>query len=226
MKGYRLIRFLDHLLVRIVARVEATGLEKLPARGAYIATANHLGVLDPLLVYDQIDRRDIIMLVAEKYRRFALARWLVKSVDAIYVERFSADFAVMRQVLERLSEGWAMIIAPEGTRSKSGQLLPGRSGAAYLAAKSGVPVVPVAVTGTEDRKMLAHLKRLRRSPIKVVVGDAYTLPPLPREGRDQALKQYTDEIMCRIAVLLPEEYRGVYKEHPMLKDMLITMKSG
>jgi 1-acyl-sn-glycerol-3-phosphate acyltransferase len=216
--GYRLIRTLDRLLVRLVTRLEVTGLDNLPASGAYIAAANHLGVLDPVLAYNLLDRRDIIMLVAEKYRRYALARWLVRSLDAIYVERFSADFAVMRQVLERLKKGWALIIAPEGTRSKSGRLLPGRSGAAYLAAKSGVPVVPVGVIGTGDDSMIAHLKCFRRVPVRIVVGEAFTLPPLPREGRDRVLTQYTDEIMCRIAALLPEEYRGVYSGHPMLDE--------
>ena len=219
--GYSLIRFFGRLLVRLVTRIEVSGIERLPATGAYIATGNHLGVLDPILVYHLLDRRDIIMLVAEKYRRYAMARWLVKSADAIYVERFSSDFAVMRQVLERLKRGWAMIIAPEGTRSKTGGLLRGRSGAAYLAAKSGAPVLPVGVIGTEDKAMLAYLKRFRRAPVKIIVGEAYTLPPLPKEGRDQVLQQYTDEIMCRIAALLPKDYRGVYADHPMLKEMLI-----
>jgi 1-acyl-sn-glycerol-3-phosphate acyltransferase len=220
--GYSLIRFFGRLLVRLVTRIEVSGIERLPATGAYIATGNHLGVLDPILVYHLLDRRDIIMLVAEKYRRYAMARWLVKSADAIYVERFSSDFAVMRQVLERLKRGWAMIIAPEGTRSKTGGLLRGRSGAAYLAAKSGAPVLPVGVIGTEDKAMLAYLKRFRRAPVKIIVGEAYTLPPLPKEGRDQVLQQYTDEIMCRIAALLPKDYRGVYADHPMLMEMLIT----
>jgi 1-acyl-sn-glycerol-3-phosphate acyltransferase len=220
--GYSLIRFFGRLLVRLVTRIEVSGIERLPATGAYIATGNHLGVLDPILVYHLLDRRDIIMLVAEKYRRYAMARWLVKSADAIYVERFSSDFAVMRQVLVRLKRGWAMIIAPEGTRSKTGGLLRGRSGAAYLAAKSGAPVLPVGVIGTEDKAMLAYLKRFRRAPVKIIVGEAYTLPPLPKEGRDQVLQQYTDEIMCRIAALLPKDYRGVYADHPMLMEMLIT----
>lgn len=217
---YRLIRFLARLLVRTLVRLEVEGLERVPREGAFIATGNHLGVLDPVLVYDLLDRRDIIMLVAEKYRRYALARWLVKNVDAIFVERFSGDFAVMREVLSRLKAGGALIIAPEGTRSKSGGLQAGRSGAAYLAAKAQVPVLPVAVTGSEDHRLLDSLKHLRRTPVNVCIGKLFSLPSLPAEDRDSALQRYTDEIMCQIAALLPPEYRGVYANHPRVKELL------
>lgn len=218
--AYRLIRFLDRLLVQALTRLEVQGLERIPKTGTFIAVGNHLGVLDPVLVYYLLDRRDIIMLVAEKYHRYALARWLVKSVDAIYVERFSADFAVMREVLARLKAGGALIIAPEGTCSKTGGLQMGRLGAAYLAAKAQVPVLPVAVIGTEDKKLIASLKRLRRAPVTIRVGRIFYLPPLPRDNREQALQRYTDEIMCQIASLLPPEYRGIYADHPRLMEIL------
>lgn len=217
---YRVIRILDRWLVRMLTRLEVEGFERVPREGAYIATGNHLGVLDPVLVYYLLDRRDIIMLVAEKYRRFTLARWLVKSVDAIFVERFSADFAVMREVLTRLRAGGVLIIAPEGTRSKSGGLQAGRSGAAYLAAKAQVPVLPVAVIGSEDQRLFASLKRLRRALVTIRIGEMFFLPPLPGEDREVALRRYTDEIMCRIAALLPPEYHGVYADHPRLKEIL------
>lgn len=220
---YRVIRILDSMLVRMLTRLEVEGFERVPKEGAYIATGNHLGFLDPILVYYLLDRQDIIMLVAEKYRRYALARWLVKSVDAIFVERFSADFAVMREVLSRLRAGGVLIIAPEGTRSKSGGLQAGRSGAAYLAAKAQVPVLPVAVIGSEDYRLIASLKRLRRVPITIKIGEAFSLPPLPPVDREAALQRYSDEIMCRIAALLPPEYRGVYADHPRLREILENM---
>jgi 1-acyl-sn-glycerol-3-phosphate acyltransferase len=80
--------------------------------------------------------------------------------------------------------------------------------------------VPVAITGTEDKALFGSIKRFRRAHITVTAGPAFTLPPLPRENRDEALKQYTDEIMCRIAALLPEKYRGVYANHQRLKELL------
>ncbi|HJZ04391.1 MAG TPA: hypothetical protein VJ327_00830, partial [Patescibacteria group bacterium] len=96
----------------------------------------------------------------------------------------------------------------------------GKPGVAYLAARSGFPVVPVAITGTEDKVILGNLKRLRKSTIILTGGEPFIIPPLPNKNRDEALQNYTDEIMCRIAALLAERYRGVYAEHPRLKEIL------
>ena len=108
----------------------------------------------------------------------------------------------------------------EGTRSKTEALQEGKMGVAFLASKSGFPVLPVAVTGTEDRGVLENLKRLRRSRIMVTAGDLFYIQIPPGKGREQAMRSATDEIMCRIAVNLPEKYRGVYADHPRLKELL------
>jgi 1-acyl-sn-glycerol-3-phosphate acyltransferase len=196
------------------------GMENLPRGGAYIAAANHLGVLDPVLVYYLLDRQDIILIIAEKHSKYAFTRWLVRSLDAIYIDRFNADMAVMREVLKRLRKGGVLVIAPEGTRSRSGTLLEGRPGTSFLAAKTGVPIIPVGATGTEDRLFLANLKRLRRTPVRVSIGESFRLPSLPKADREATLQADTTEIMCRIAALLPEEYRGVYADHPRLQELL------
>jgi 1-acyl-sn-glycerol-3-phosphate acyltransferase len=78
----------------------------------------------------------------------------------------------------------------------------------------------VSITGTEDRLILSNLKQFKRSPVRVVFGDPLRFSPVPREGREQVLEGYTDEIMCQIAAMLPEEYRGVYKDYPRLKQLL------
>jgi 1-acyl-sn-glycerol-3-phosphate acyltransferase len=224
--SYSLIRFLIRLLVPLVMRLEVIGKENLPAGGAYIAAANHLGVLDPVLVYYLLDRQDIILIIAEKHSKYAFVRWLVRSLDAIYIDRYNADMAVMRQVLKRLRKGEVLVIAPEGTRSRSGTLLEGRQGASYLAAKAGVPIIPVGGVGTEDRFFLTNLKRLRRTRVTVRIGNPFRLPSLPKEGREEALLADTVEIMCRIAALLPPEYRGVYADHPRLQELLLQEAPG
>jgi 1-acyl-sn-glycerol-3-phosphate acyltransferase len=99
-------------------------------------------------------------------------------------------------------------------------LIEGKPGVAYLAARSGFPVVAVAITGTEDKVVLGNLKRLRKSTIILTGGEPFIIPPLPNKNRNEALQKYTDEIMCQIAALLPERYRGVYAEHPRLKELL------
>jgi len=121
-----------------------------------------------------------------------------------------------------MDEGKNLVIAPEGTRSRVGSLIEGKPGVSYLATRLGQPIIPVAIAGTEDKVIFGNLKRLRRSHIVLKAGPAFSLPPLPRENRDAVLKQYTDEIMCRIAVMLPEKNRGVYKDHPRLKELMNT----
>ncbi len=218
--GYRLARLIIMLLFRLIARVRVIGRENVPVQGAFIAASNHIGRLDAPLVYYLLNRKDILLMVAEKYRSSAFFRWFVKALDAIWIDRFNADFTAMRAVLNRLKQGWVVVLAPEGTRSVSGKLDEAHPGASYLASKSGVPVVPVAVIGTHDPEVLAELCRLRRLDITIRIGKPLAFPPVKGVDREAALEAYTDEIMCQIAALLPDEMRGVYADHPRLRELL------
>lgn len=219
---FRIARALIRLVFRLVAHIEVEGSENVPRSGGLIAVTNHIGRLDPGLAYVLIDRDDIIMLVAEKYRETAIFRWLTWAIDGIWVDRFNADFNAVRACLRRLKRGGMMVIAPEGTRSPTGSLIPARSGAGYLAMKSGAPILPAAVIGTEDAVVKARLRRLRRIKIHVRFGEPFHLRPLVAAERDRALEAYDDEIMCRIAALLPPDRRGVYVDHPRLKELLTS----
>lgn len=217
---YRLIRRLINFLIILLARVNVEGIENLPATGGYIVVANHLGRMDIPLVYYLLKRDDVILLVAEKYRQYGIVRWLVKRLNALWLDRFSADFKALRQTLDRLNAGGVLVIAPEGTRSPTGALIEGKAGAGYLAAKSGLPLVPVAVTGTEDKLVKSQLKRFKRLKINVRVGKPFQLLFSSGRNREALLRNATDEIMCQIAALLPEAYRGVYSGHPRLNELL------
>ena len=216
----RIVRFLNRVLVKSILDIKLYNIDTAPRQGALIVAGNHLGVLDAMIVFSVIDERDYIVMVAEYHKNYAFRRWLASIVGAIFVDRYQADFAALREVMKRLNQGGILIISPEGTRSKTGGLLIGQPGTAYLAAKTGVPVLPVSIVGSEDRLLMANLKRLRRSPAKVVFGETISFAPVSREGREEALQEYTDEIMCQIAALLPEEYRGVYADHPRLMQLL------
>jgi 1-acyl-sn-glycerol-3-phosphate acyltransferase len=111
------------------------------------------------------------------------------------------------------------VIAPEGTRSKVEALQEARPGVAYFASKTGMPVIPIALTGTEDRVVKDNLKHFRRSKIVVRAGKPFVLPSLRGQDRDVALEAATTEIMCQIGAMLPEKYRGYYAEHPRLKEL-------
>jgi len=185
-----------------------------------ILAANHTGILDILMVYFGIDRTDLFIPVAEKFEKIGWIRWLGKHLNFLFVDRFNPDLKALRKMIALMEEGKCLVIAPEGTRSPAGSLAEGKPGVAYLAARSGFPVVPVAITGTADEAVLSNVKRFRKSNITLTGGKQFTIPPLPNKDRDATLQKYTDEIMCQIAVLLPEKYRGFYVEHPRLRELL------
>jgi 1-acyl-sn-glycerol-3-phosphate acyltransferase len=205
--------------MRIITKIEVNGREKLPT-GNVIIAANHLGRLDTAVLLCIMDREDIIMPVAEKYKNHPLYGAIGRAANAIWLNRFEADYSALRQILERMKQGGMLVIAPEGTRSKTEALQEGKMGVAFLSAKSGYPVLPVAITGTEDRRVVENLKRFRRSKITVTAGDLFQVHLPPGKGREEAMRHATDEIMCRIGAMLPENYRGVYVDHPRLKELL------
>lgn len=220
---YRIARFVVSLIVGLLARVEVHGLEKVKGiQGNAIVASNHIGRLDAALVYHVLDRDNVNMLVAEKYQANPVYRWFAKALDAYFVDRFHADLNAVRFCLRRLKEGHILVLAPEGTRSKTGMLIEAKPGTSYIAARSGAVIVPVALTGSEDYMVVSRLRRLRRARVQAQVGDPFQLPSLPPKNQEEALAQASDEIMCRIAALLPAEKRGFYANHPRLDELLAT----
>lgn len=215
-----IIRWLVRLLFNMIARVEVKGYEHLPKEGSYVIATNHLGIVDAPIAFYALDRWDMFVLIAEKWEKIPILRWLGKYFNFIFIDRYSPDIKNLRRAISLMEHNNILVIAPEGTRSRVGSLIEAKPGVSYLATKLNRPIVPVAITGTEDRALFGNLKKLRRARITLTAGEAFVLPPLPRENRDEVLKQYTNEIMCRIAALLPEQYRGFYKDFPKLKELL------
>ncbi len=214
------IRWLIRLIFNLIARVEVRGYENLPKEGSFVITTNHLGFVDVPIAFYALDRWDMFVMIGEKWQNIGLFRWVGKYFNFVFIDRFNPDIKTLRKVISLMEKNNILVIAPEGTRSRTGSLIEAKPGASYLAAKLNRPIVPVGITGTEDRALLVNLKKLHRGHITVTAGQPFKLPPLPRENRDEVLKQYTDEIMCHIAALLPEKYRGVYANHPRLKELL------
>ncbi len=218
------VRWLIRRIFNLIAHVEVSGYEYLPKDGSFVIATNHLGIVDVPIAFYALDRWDMFVMIGEKWREVNLFRWVGKYFNFIFIDRFNPDIKALRKVISLMEENNILVIAPEGTRSRTGSLIEAKSGVSYLATKLNRPIVPVGITGTEDKTILGNLKRFRRSPVTVTAGPAFTLPPLPKQNRDEALKQYTDEIMCHIAAILPEEYRGVYANHPKLKELLATQQ--
>jgi len=216
----RVLRFLIRVLLKFIANFEIHGKENVPLTGGMIIASNHIGILDIIMVYFVIDRTDLFIPVAEKWEKIRWINWLGRQLNFLFVDRYNPDLKALRKMMALMEAGKCLVIAPEGTRSRVGALIEGKPGVAYLAARSGFPVIPVAITGTEDEVLLANVKRFRKSNITLTGGQQFSIPPLPKTDRDAALQKYTDEVMCCIAALLPERYRGVYAEHPRLKELL------
>ena len=215
-----ILRTFIRAVINLVAQVEVVNKEKLPETGSYAFATNHLGILDATLAFYILNRWDFFIPVAEKWENYAILRWLGKHLNFIFIDRFNPDIHALRQILRRMAEGQVLVIAPEGTRSRDEKMAKGKPGVSYLASKAKFPIVPIALAGTEDRILFGNIKRFKRTKITVTIGETFTLPPLPKENRDEALKEYTDEIMCRIAAMLPEKNRGVYAEHARLAELL------
>lgn len=216
------LRFLIRFVVNLVARVNITGWENVPKSGAFIIATNHIGILDIIMAYYALNRWDMFILVAEKWEKIGWIRWLGKHLNFIFIDRFNPDLRALREVIQRMKQGQVLVIAPEGTRSRNGALIEAKLGVGYLAAKAGYPIIPVAITGTEDKMILGNIKRFKRSRVTLTGGRTFTLPPLPSVDRDKVLSKYTDEIMCQIAAILPESYRGFYSNHLRLKEILTS----
>lgn len=204
---------LKRLLGRIsrgLFRLEVHDAHAIPARGPCILVFNHLSNLDPHLLFTLMPRADAVGLVAAEYRTRPLVRWLVEACGGLWLHRGKADRATLRRALVLLEGGALVGLAPEGRRSPDGRLGAGRPGAAFLALRSGAPVLPVALEGTE--RALATLRRGRRPRVVVRFGEPFFLkdplaPSQPGERREE-LEEGTRRIMEALAALLPRERRS------------------
>ena len=199
------------LLLPLLIRLEVEGRENFPEKGPYILVTNHLSVFDtPILLV--VCPHTIRAFAAAKHRRNPVYAPLLAMAGSIWVRRGEVDREALRNALEVLRRGEVLGLAPEGTRARGVYALQkGKTGAAYLATRADVPIVPVGVTGTE--KVKENFPRLRRTKVRVVIGEPFRLPESGRV-RGPKLHEYTDMIMRRIAALLPPEYRGVYAQPP------------
>ena len=219
MPNYPLLKPIQ-FLVRTLTKFEVINPENLPKTGGALITTNHLSRLDTPLLLAITDRTDLVGIIAKSYLEKPVIKWILgKAGRMVWMDRSTTDFTAIRDALRLLREGAMVGIAPEGTRSHEAKgLLKGKAGAALMADRAGVPMVPVAILGS-DRIYQGWMK-LRRPSVTVTVGEPYHLPDVDFGDRQAWLVQSTDEIMCRIAALLPSEYRGFYKDHPRLKELL------
>jgi 1-acyl-sn-glycerol-3-phosphate acyltransferase len=192
----------------LLLRQDVRGRENFPAQGPYLVVFNHLSMVDAPLLLIHVPQQ-IVGMMTDKYAHSPFIGWLANLMGALWVTRGQVDMNAIKASLGHLRSGGILGISPEGTRSPTGQMLIGKTGAAYLATRTGVPIVPAGIAGTEN--VFANVRRLRRTPVKFIVGEPFHLPADSR-AKGEKLDAYTELIMQRLAALLPPEYRGVYAD--------------
>jgi 1-acyl-sn-glycerol-3-phosphate acyltransferase len=203
-----MVRFVSGLVLKCVARLHVEGLDNLPKDGGFIGAVNHLSSFDPLPVLSTFPVRPVTIFAAIEHRNDFIAGWALDRLGAIWIDRNEPGRDALRIAINELKQGTVMGIAPEGTRSKTGALQAGKTGAAYLATRANVPIVPAVVWGTE--KIKRNIRRLQRTDVYLRFGELIHLPAGRADA--QKLDEYTDLIMRRMAAMLPPEYRGVYAD--------------
>jgi len=217
MKSHRL-RSIISWLMKYLTRTKFIGVENIPPTGGVLLACNHMSRMDIPVLFLTPNRPEMTALVTTKYLKYPLLRWFIVTAEGIWLDRDTADFSAFRNAVKALSDGKALGIAPEGTRSQTGRLIEGKPGTALLALRTGVPIVPVAIVGTEDS--VSQLQRLKRPHISAEYGEPIIPPQLDRNNREGQLQILTDEIMCRIAAMMPQKYHGFYANHPRLKELI------
>ena len=208
-----LFRSFTKLLVPVTLRANIRGLENFPKHGPAIIVFNHLGDADSILLCATLPFSPI-----EGIGKIELYdHWLVgpvfRAYGIIWVHRGQPDRKAIRAALNGLTESRMLVLAPEGRESVTGGLEEGEDGAAFLALKSGAPIVPVALTGLENKNVFEHLKRWKRASVSLTVGKPFFLEENPPGERQPTIREGTRQIMESLASLLPESYRGYYKSN-------------
>jgi 1-acyl-sn-glycerol-3-phosphate acyltransferase len=204
---YYLANWFLRAVFRIILRVEIRGLENVPRDGALVVAISHSSFVDPLLVGVYLPR-DVVPMAKIEAFNFPILGACIRWYGAFAVRRGEVDVRAFKNALEVLQKGAAMVIAPEGHRSESGALQRGREGAIMLSLRSGAPILPVAVWG--GKPLWKNLARLRPTEMKFFVGEP-VLPTASKPTRDQ-ITAMSDELMLRIAALMPREIHGYYRD--------------
>jgi len=201
-------RVLAWWLFFLLTRREVKGEENVPPRGPLIIVSNHLHNADPPIVGISF-RRKIIFMAKEELFRSRLVAFFLHRFGAFPVNRQRFGREALRQAQNVLDDGQVLAMFPEGRRSLKNQLERPLPGSALIAYRSGAPVIPVGISGTEQIRGISWV--FRRPRMTVNIGRPFYLTPSDGKLNRKELAELADSIMLEIAKLLPPEYRGKYQ---------------
>lgn len=196
-------------LLRLFADCKVTGRENVPPMGPLMIVSNHLSNIDPSLLASSLPRR-IRFLAKRGLFATRLSQWFFTSYGAFPLNREGVDVGAYRWALTELANDGALVLFPEGTRS-NGAMAQAKQGVVNIALQSKVPILPIAITGTQH---IGHWINVLHptGTIRVNVGQVFTLPDIEGKPSKELLESLTTSIMLKIAELLPESYRGIYSD--------------
>jgi len=215
----RILRRLLLTLFKLFAGFRIEGLTHVPATGPFILISNHLHNFDPLMTQTSMTRNCHFFTKQEAFRVpvfRAIARWS----GGFPVDRGKPDRWAIRRAEAALEQGIAVGIYPEGTRSTTLGLQKGFAGAGLLALRSGVPIIPSTITGSERLPFNGKKGKLRagmKQPdpghegVLVRFGEPFFVPR-ELDGKRLSADEATDLMMIELARMLPADYRGVYAD--------------
>jgi len=202
-----LLRTIGFTLLAKVDRVD--GLENFPEHGPALLMINHIALIDPIVIL-HVAPRNIIPLAKIEVYNYPVVGIFPRLWGVIPVRREEFDRRAVQQVLEVLKAGEIVLVAPEGTRSP--QMSQGKEGVAYLASRSGAPVIPVAVDGTIGYPAFRLSERWKGPGAHIKFGKPFYFHSEVKHPGKEELRQMTDEAMYILAGMLPEHRRGYYAD--------------
>ena len=200
-------------LLNILFSWKAEGRENVPLTGPLILVANHVHVLDPILLAFSLPRWITFVAKEELFRSPFLRFWLrwAGSVSIRREGRVREKQKILKSARDALERGLILGMFPEGGRSHDGKLRKGKPGSAVIASKANVPLLPVGIVGTDKISGITWL--WKRPGIAINISKPFKLPPTSGRMSKSQMQLLTTQLMREIAALLPPEYQGVYEKH-------------
>ena len=209
---YCFLRPLFLLFFRLTMRLKVEGLENVPKAGGALMVSNHLHNVDPVLL-EAVFPRPVRFMAKKEVFSVPFAAWVARMTDAFPVDRGNPDRTALRNAQTRLLGGVIVGMFPEGTRSTTGGLKDVFPGAAAIALRANVPVIPTAVIGTDTLPFNGSKpRRPGKKRVTVRIGTPFYLHREADDGSKPNLSEITDQMMIEVAKLLPEDYRGIYAD--------------
>ena len=204
-----LLGYLALFLGSVLAKIKIKGSENIPKKGPFIVACNHFNRLDPPFVIYAIKKPINFLMASDQPRVEAQIMWAPWLYGFIPANRQNIAPTTIKKSLAAIKKGEVVGIFPEGAATEH-FIRPAKNGAAYLAMKTGIQILPMSLIGMDN--IWNNLFKGVRSKLQINIGEPFLSKSLPKERieRNEAIKITGEEIMCRIAALIPDEYHGVY----------------